>query len=253
MVDPISGATAAKTVWDAVRACVKLFWPTSLHLVRIQQRHWIGGVLTYSYTFRVEKPILSHSVSGRPIQMGIPVDLDVADLRLCIPAIKTDPISIPPSALLISARDLIGAYLGKVANGQELKVDLRIRYPQQDVISLSEEREANCKTIRIRNPHVFAVRSCDIERQIPLNEFIDEIQIIRGGEVVSSYRLFRLEKVFSLEFTGGDLKAFFPDGISVSADDWLSHERTEKRNCTLKFTADLEPETDIAIRFIYKT
>jgi hypothetical protein len=252
MSDPISYVGITKNSWDTIKALVKLFWPTNLHLVRIEQRQWIGGVLVHSYTFRVEKPFFSHSASRKPIQMGIPAELDIADFRVFLPEIKTDPVSIPPSALLISAQDLIGDYLGTVRNGQEIKVDLRIKYPQQDVIDISEDRKENYKAIRIRNPHAFPVRSCDIERPLALNEIIDEIQIVKSGDVVSTYRLFKLQKTSSLEFQGGDLKTFFPNGIAVSADDWLSNTRTEKRNCILKFTTDLGPEDEIEIRFIYR-
>lgn len=252
MSDPISYVGTAKTGWDIVKAIVKLFWPTNLRVVRIEQLQWIGGVLIHSYTFKVEKPFFSHSASRKPIQMGIPAELDMAEFRLFIPEIKTDPVNIPTSALSISAQDLIGNYLGKVRNGQEIKVDLRIKYPQQDVIDVSEDKKENCKIIRIQNPHAFPVKSCDIERPLALNELIDEIQIVKSGAVVSSYRLFKLQKTFSLEFKGGDLKTFFPNGVSVSADDWLSNTRTEKRNCVLKFSTDLGPEDEIEIRFIYR-
>lgn len=223
---------------------IKCFFPTTLSYIRTD-REWFDGLLVHSYRFKISKPRYSRSTSKDPIPLNIPKKISVAEFRLEMASVQTRSVTIPASTLSIAAYDLIGAYLKDVRDGEEITVNLRIPCSSNEIVEKTISQGANFKLYKVRNPNSFPVNSCEIEWPLLLNEIINEIKVIKKGDV-SFNKLMNLRKTFSIDFEAGELRKYFEEGISPSDDDWLKIERTNK-NSTLKLKLYLDPNEEIEI------
>jgi len=234
--------TKLKSIWNH-------FGSTTMKVIGCDQE-WRAGVLVQAYKFKVRKPTFSKSASEEPIALGIPDNINVAEFNLHLPEIAIASMDIRASNLPISARELIGPYLKRIHNEEEIPCELRLQCPVKEVIKIEESTKENGKIVVIENPNSFPVRSCDICHQLYVDRPIKEIVIKRGTQEVLDKRLIRIRKEYALDFSGEQTSAFFTQGIVVSDESWLKHVRTESR-CELRFTFDLEPHEKVSICLYY--